>query len=258
VNPHLDEAYPQGFRNGGYSLRESTQPGWCPMMSRHRCSRITPRSIRTVWMPAGTNAGYRADGVFEFPAGTVLTKTFSFPQKDGTERLIETRLLVRQKSGWIALVYVWNRDQTEALLETAPEPVPVRWVDEAGVERATTYVIPNVNQCTVCHPNGEPIGSDRTERAYSSSGPRRGTFMGRRSRPQRRWYGTTLRRGLSIERARAYLDVNCSSCHREGRKSKPLDTANGRAEMVRRMESLDPERACRTWAGPWYTPKASL
>ena len=32
-------------------------------------------------------------------------------------RLIETRLLVHRQSGWVALPYVWNNEQTEAALE---------------------------------------------------------------------------------------------------------------------------------------------
>ena len=31
--------------------------------------------LRTVWMPAGQSAKYSADQAFEFPVGTILTKT---------------------------------------------------------------------------------------------------------------------------------------------------------------------------------------
>ena len=34
---------------------------------------------RTIWMPTGTSATYRNDDVFDFPIGTVITKTFAFP-----------------------------------------------------------------------------------------------------------------------------------------------------------------------------------
>jgi hypothetical protein len=242
VKPHLDEAYPTKLSewrlfttrlepNAGVAVYDVATPLFSDYSTKYR----------TVWMPAGEQAGYRADGVFEFPVGTVLSKTFSFPQKDGTERLIETRLLVRQRPGWIALVYVWNREQTEAVLETAPEPVPVRWVDEAGVERATTYEIPNVNQCTVCHERGEPLGpTGRNVRLeeWTSAGYLRGVP----AVPVKPVVWNDAATGSLDQRAGAYLEVNCFSCHREGRKSKPLDVANGRAEMVRRMESLDLEK----------------
>ena len=38
-------------------------------------------------------------------------------------RLVETRLLVRRASGWLALPYVWNAEQTEARLMRSGEPV---------------------------------------------------------------------------------------------------------------------------------------
>jgi hypothetical protein len=35
--------------------------------------------LRTVWMPAGMAAKYDADATFDFPVGTVITKTFYYP-----------------------------------------------------------------------------------------------------------------------------------------------------------------------------------
>lgn len=242
VDPHLDKAYPAKLSewrlfksqlepNGGVVAYDVATPLFSDYANKHR----------TVWMPAGQQAGYRSDGVFAFPAGTILSKTFSFSQKDGIERLIETRLLVRQRAGWIALVYVWNREQTEAFLETAPEPVPVRWVDAAGVEHSTTYEIPNVNQCAVCHDQGAPLGpTARNVRIEEWTAA--GYLGGAPAAAVRPVVWNDPATGSLDQRARAYLDVNCSSCHREGRKSKPLDFERGRAEMVRRMESLDFEK----------------
>lgn len=39
--------------------------------------------FRTVWLPKGTTAKYDADGPFDFPVGTVLTKTFFYPKSGG-------------------------------------------------------------------------------------------------------------------------------------------------------------------------------
>src|SRR5579872_1791744 len=82
---------------------------------------------RFVWMPSGSAAQYRDNQVFDFPVGAVLVKTFAFPLdtggRPGAEQRIETRLLVRGTSGWVGLPYVWNKNQTEATLELAPDPV---------------------------------------------------------------------------------------------------------------------------------------
>ena len=60
---------------------------------------------RFVWMPAGTSAVYNSTGAFEFPVGTIFSKTFAYPdnQHAGKQRLIETRLLVHGRNGWTAL-----------------------------------------------------------------------------------------------------------------------------------------------------------
>ena len=39
--------------------------------------------LRTVWMPPGTSAHYAADQTFDFPVGTVLSKTFFYPRAGG-------------------------------------------------------------------------------------------------------------------------------------------------------------------------------
>ncbi|HEX3397380.1 MAG TPA: hypothetical protein VHS76_11830, partial [Steroidobacteraceae bacterium] len=90
--------------------------------------------LRTIWMPHGTSAKYSADGNFDFPVGTIITKTFYYPKPVGAARdpnavartydqsadfggdrgrerglklanvhLIETRILVRRAAGWEAL-----------------------------------------------------------------------------------------------------------------------------------------------------------
>src|SRR5450755_4027378 len=35
--------------------------------------------LRTVWMPRGAAAHYDADGGFDFPVGTIISKTFYYP-----------------------------------------------------------------------------------------------------------------------------------------------------------------------------------
>ena len=82
---------------------------------------------RTVWMPAGQSARYDPVKTFQFPAGTILSKTFSFDGKH-----IETRLLVRTEAAWVPLPYVWNDAQNQAILEIAADPVKIRTQSPAG------------------------------------------------------------------------------------------------------------------------------
>ncbi len=137
--------------------------------------------LRTVWMPRGTSARYNADGSFDFPVGTIISKTFYYPRALDSARdskavartydqsrdfgdagrgerglklanvhLIETRILVRRDSGWEALPYVWNSAQTDALLARTGDAMPLELVSDDG-KQAFTYVVPNENQCAGCH-----------------------------------------------------------------------------------------------------------
>ena len=133
--------------------------------------------LRTVWMPKGDAARYVAEGAFDFPVGTVISKTFYYPRVPGEAadsdvvarsnsadgefrdgaldlakvRLIETRLLVRRQEGWIALPYVWNAEQTEAKLMRGGELVALSLQAADGSRESATYQVPDQNQCGGCH-----------------------------------------------------------------------------------------------------------
>jgi uncharacterized repeat protein (TIGR03806 family) len=142
-----------------------------PLFSDHA------HKLRTVWMPAGRAARYEAEQAFDFPVGTILSKTFYYPKVEGAPadstlvrqttatavsspaegldlakvRLIETRLLVRREAGWEALPYVWNEEQTEATLERTGDQQQLELVNDAGRHQRFAYVVPNENQCASCH-----------------------------------------------------------------------------------------------------------
>lgn len=186
---------------------------------------------RFVWMPEGTAATYSKDTVFEFPVGTIIAKTFAFPddQQPGKEKLIETRLLVRRKTGWATLPYVWNENQTEATLEVAASPVEIAFTDPAGKKHSFTYSIPNVNECAQCHEQAkaiQPIGpkahnlnrdynySDglSNQLAYwSKAGYLKGAPSPEQAPKMPVW--NDPKTGSLDARARAYLDNNCAHCH---------------------------------------------
>lgn len=150
--------------------------------------------LRTVWMPAGSSAKY-GDERFDYPVGTVLSKTFYYPKgRDGAVlrtddysgdyaegkagealdldkvRLMETRLLVKHADGWQALPYVWNAEQTEATLEIAGDASRLQLVAADGeataFTTAFTYVVPDANQCSGCH------ADNHTQKAIAPLGPR--------------------------------------------------------------------------------------
>jgi uncharacterized repeat protein (TIGR03806 family) len=187
---------------------------------------------RYLFLPPGTQVRYRPEGAFDFPVGATLVKTFAYPadfrRPDEQVRQLETRLLIRRKGGWTARAYVWNAEQTRAVLKRAGARLPVSFVDADGRTRQVDYAVPNANQCKECHSvDGElaPIG------------PRARNLNGAYAYPEgaenqlARWSRTGLLAGAPepaaaprtavwtdteepLEaRARAYLDANCGHCH---------------------------------------------
>src|SRR5690606_22531856 len=112
-------------------------------------------------LPPGGRIGWRERGPWRFPVGTVVVKTFSMPRdlRDPAagERLLETRLLVREADGWVPHVYVWDDARTAARRRVAGARLPVEWIHHDGTRRTSTWRVPNTNQCRECH------GRARTE-----------------------------------------------------------------------------------------------
>ena len=207
--------------------------------------------LRAIWIPKGAQAAYNPTGSLDFPVGAIIAKTFYYPRDaQGREiaahgpaelssnamdvsriRLLETRLLVRRKLGWVALPYVWNQDGTEARLKRIGGVVKLNLAPtphEAGGDFA--YVIPSMTQCGACHvPDAAtkalaPIGP--TARSLDIASPflaghpnqlrvlaEHGQLTGLPAKPvvaNAVW--TDAAQSLDA-RARAYLDVNCGHCH---------------------------------------------
>ena len=210
--------------------------------------------LRTVLLPAGTSIRYGEDA-FEFPVGTVISKTFYYPRAgaDGDGRiavrkvlaqsqeaaldlaqvrLLETRLLINTASGWVAIPYVWNAEQTEATLALAGDVLSLELVSDTG-RQPFAYLVPDTNQCAGCHvlehhsQKIEPIGirARHLNKPYPYAGgsenqlahwQKAGLLTGAPDPAQAprnaRWDEPD---DADIEaRARAYLDVNCGHCHR--------------------------------------------
>ncbi len=189
---------------------------------------------RFVWMPEGSSAIYHEEEPFEFPVGAILAKSFAYPVEGiaERERLIETRLLVRGKNGWVSLPYVWNEEQTEATLEIAGGSTQVSYPDRSGRWQKADYNIPNTNECAQCHEKSKmlsPIGPKArnlnrdyrytdgianqlaywTKLGYLKDAPQPGDA------PKAPVWNDPSTGSLEA-RARAYLDNNCAHCHQSG------------------------------------------
>jgi uncharacterized repeat protein (TIGR03806 family) len=179
--------------------------------------------LRFVKLPVGQTVSYNPDSVLQFPVGTAIVKTFYYPidernPKKG-RRLMETRVLLHEAKGWVALPYIWNKEQTDAVLEVAGGSDQVSWIDGAGKKQSFEYQVPNMNQCKGCHErSGEmtPIGPSVRQLNDGHQ--------------LQNWSTTGLLKGLPKDhipalvnysdasaslddRVKAYLDINCAHCH---------------------------------------------
>lgn len=186
--------------------------------------------LRYVFTPQGKTARYRADGVLDFPVGTVLVKTFAFPadirRPDADLRFLETRLLIHKARGWEALPYVWNATQTEARLSVIGATLDARWIDATGSPQELAWAVPNKNQCKGCHALDDaviPIGpkARNLNRTVAQDGQTTQQLAHWVARGHLDIAPDNAPRVAQFDdpsapldaRARAYLDVNCAHCH---------------------------------------------
>jgi uncharacterized repeat protein (TIGR03806 family) len=172
--------------------------------------------LRFVYVPAGMQAKADGENLLELPVGAALIKTFAF-QDHGKRRLIETRVMLHRASGWVALPYLWNVEQTEAKLALAGARVPVTTPTGEAIE----YRVPNKNQCKECHGLRDtvvPIGpkARNLSREWLASFAAAGMLdsVPDVAHPVPLWED---RDKVSTEdAARGYLEANCAHCHQPG------------------------------------------
>lgn len=181
---------------------------------------------RVIALPEGEIMEAVDEGLPSFPDNTVIAKTFYYNNDDRDEALgkqiIETRLLIKKDGLWQTGDYIWNADQTEAFLDNSGSTVAINYIDGNGDAQDVNYKIPDGNDCTTCHSIANanmPIGpklrnltKDNQLNSFVVNGYI-SDFNISDINPLPNWEDSTL---SLEERSRAYLDVNCASCHSEG------------------------------------------
>ena len=197
---------------------------------------------------------YSPTGDWIFPKGSVFVKTFELPtaaaDPNVKKRRLETRLLVCDRAGGVyGVVYKWRPDDSDADLLTAgrTESIPIK--SAAGQTHNQTWYYPSRPDCLQCH-NSKTSGvlgvkarqmnrtyaypsgvTDNELRAWNHAGlfaPK--IDAANLTNIQTLAAADDAARTLQ-DRARSYLDANCSQCHRPGgtvayfdaRYSTPLD-----------------------------------
>lgn len=186
---------------------------------------------RFVHLPEGVKATI-TDDELNLPKGTTLIKNFFYPADfrtpEGERRIIETRLMIHEETGWEAYPYIWNESQTDAFLKVVGGEIKVKYVDVQGNDQVINYLVPNKNQCKSCHNKSEimaPIGvkvqhlnneldfgnGRKNQLAHWTELEKLEGFLGESAHPAMINYEDSSL--LLNDRAMAYLDINCAHCH---------------------------------------------
>jgi hypothetical protein len=161
------------------------------------------------------------EGHFDLPVKTVLVKTFII---DG--KRVETRLLMRfAATTWLGFSYEWNDEETDATLLADFKDKPV------GDQ---TWHYPSRSQCLECHTKagGRSLGLSTRQLDRVHTYPE--GAMNQVEKFVALGYLDAMPKALDAypdpfgsapleQRARSYLQTNCSICHRAGGTVSDVD-----------------------------------
>ncbi|MGB6269557.1 MAG: fibronectin type III domain-containing protein [Olleya sp.] len=199
---------------------------------------------RFIVLPEGETMTAQGNLMPDFPDNTIIVKTFYFNNNETDlsqgRRIVETRLLIKQNGSWVTGDYHWNTAQTEAVLDVNAEIVPITFINEAGTTLNINYEIPSNLDCTTCHKNNNqtlPLGPKL--RSINFNNQLQDLIANNRitgltdvtTIPTLPNWQDDMTYTLE-ERARAYMDVNCSSCHQPGGHCDVQTTLDFRLETA--------------------------
>lgn len=227
---------------------------------------------RWIGLPDGARIAFAASDPWTFPLGTVLVKHFELElvPGDATSRTrLETRVLLRETSGWAGYTYRWNAAQTDADLLAGGEDGTYAVADPAapGGVRQQVWHFPSRTDCLRCHTPaagdvlGVRTGQLRRDYAYPAA----------TDDQLRAWnhvglfttdvgaagaYGAWTRPEDAAaplgERARAYLAANCAQCHLPGGPAPGgLDLRWGVPAASMNVVDVRPTQGDLGLADPW-------
>ncbi len=188
---------------------------------------------RWVGIPDSATVTFAEDDL-AFPVGTVTVKHFEVELQTGDPsslRRLETRVFIHTANqGWQGFTYRWNGAGTDATLLSARETEMLS-ITTGGSTQQQMYEYPSRTDCLLCHTDvaGLTLGlkTAQLNSTFDYSGVvdnqlrswnNIGLFNQDIGAPDQ--YATLPNledvNASTALRARAYLDVNCSNCHRSG------------------------------------------
>lgn len=187
---------------------------------------------RFIVLPEGQKMKFVNNEELDFPDSTIIIKNFAYRNEKDEKVHIETRLLVKDPldHNWKVMNYLWDDEQKDAVKFIRGVVLPISLKDDHGKMHKTNYMVPNTNDCKRCHIKDSkliPIGPKARNMNYTRAGHSENqlTWLANNGHLENlpdlkqvevlpNWLDKA---NFNInQRARAYLDINCSHCHRRG------------------------------------------
>jgi uncharacterized repeat protein (TIGR03806 family) len=196
---------------------------------------------RLIAIPGDGRIGIDDQGTWRFPDGSVLARTVSIEQELGqpaSRRRIETQVLHLRADAWRPYSYVWNDEQTDAVLADAAGATKTVSVTDVTGRHALNYRVHGRNECVLCHnpwvekkttffgiQSASPLGvnTPQLNRSREHAGASANQLTIWRQMGLLAWDPELSKlpklvnpydESIDLDRrARSYLQANCAHCH---------------------------------------------
>jgi len=170
-----------------------------------------------------------------YPDGMVAAQTLSIDLEEGNPKSktpIETRILVKQDDHWMGYSYLWNETRTDANLvgaNGADRAIQVKDSSAPGGGRSRNWRVPARSECMFCHSRAAGfvlgINTPQLNREHDYGGivdnqlralDHAGFFktpLTAKPETLPKYVNPYDTKAELTNRARTYLQVNCSICH---------------------------------------------
>ena len=207
---------------------------WADHTRSTRVAALPGTTRLTIFPKEDVDAG-QIKGAFSFPHNSVLAKTVSLELDSGdpaSSRRLETQILHWTRDSWRAYNYIWNDEQTDAVLmgnEGRDQTFLVKDEAAPGGVRDQVWHHASRDECLLCHVwkagtvhgfklsqlDDKRLTAADTESQLSRL-VRLGIIEGGSLPSQQSQISPYDASANLDERARSYLQLNCAHCHRLG------------------------------------------